>query len=69
MIRACVAEGKTWLGDWSFKVLPRVGERIILPPNRYQVTEIEHWPVTRTSSKESGPEIGLRIRVKSLPDF
>ena len=69
LIRACLAEGKTWLGDWYFKVLPRVGEHVVIPPDYYEVTAIEHWPQMNAKAETEGPEVGLRVRVRELSDW
>jgi hypothetical protein len=62
-----LAEGNTWLGDWHFETLPRVGERIVLPPDYFVVIEIEHWPVTSVDPEDMGLAAGLRVWVKAVP--
>ena len=69
MIVACLAEGDDWLGNWKFKVLPRVGERIIIPPDHYEVTEVEHWPNLVSDSDTADVEIiELRLRVRLVSE-
>lgn len=33
-----------WLGHWYFDALPRVGDRIAILADRYEVLGVEHWP-------------------------
>lgn len=68
MILASVTDAdETWLDNWLFDALPRVGEQVILTPDCYEVIAIEHWPelASLPDANLKGPRV--RLRVKELP--
>lgn len=64
MIRASLTdENGEWTGNWGFQTAPRIGEQIVLGPDRYHVTMLEHWPLVLEQPEND--RITLRIYVRS----
>ncbi len=60
-------EDGNWLGDWAFVTLPRIGEQIVVPADRYQVLAVEHWPALKDAI-EAHDHSAVRLVVTQMPN-
>ena len=51
-------------GHWTFSSTPRVGEKVMLAEERFEVVDVEHWPEIFPSGTLMRSGIQLRIFVK-----
>ena len=51
-------------GHWTFSSTPRVGEKVMLAEERFEVVDVEHWPTILHSGTPMRPQIELRVFVK-----
>jgi hypothetical protein len=68
MIIACLTEDDgTYIGDWCFDALPRIGEQIVIPADRYEVIGVKHWPAMKGQPVRAADETSVRLRIRLIP--